>query len=164
MIETTYLTLRSHPFLTGLSDRQLDRLSMWGYTTMFHRDSRLFAEGGRADRFWLVDDGHVRLSTNVPGRGEVVVETLGPGSVIGWSWLFPPYRWQFTGTAEDVVHAVALDGPGVRELCAADPALGYELMRRFTGVIAERLSHTRARLLAVEPAGEPAAIEPEPAS
>ncbi|MEV0267797.1 cyclic nucleotide-binding domain-containing protein [Hamadaea sp. NPDC050747] len=160
MIETTYQTLRSHPFLAGLSDRQLDRLSMWGYTTIFHRDSRLFAEGGRADRFWLVDDGHVRLSTTVPGRGEVVVETLGPGTVIGWSWLFPPYRWQFTGTAEDMVHAVALDGPGVRELCAADPALGYELMRRFTAVIAERLLYTRARLLAAESES----VETEPAA
>jgi CRP/FNR family transcriptional regulator, cyclic AMP receptor protein len=147
MIEMTYHLLRTHPFLAGLSDRQLDRLTMWGYTNVFHVGNRLFTEGGRADRFWLVDDGHVRLSTDVPGRGEVVVEILGPGSVIGWSWLFPPYRWQFTGTAEDMVHAVALDGPGVRELCSDDPALGYELMRRFTGVIAERLTNTRARLL-----------------
>jgi len=155
MIEMTYQLLHSHPFLAGLSDQQLDRLSMWGHTTIFHSGSRLFTEGGRADRFWLVDDGHVQLSTTVPGRGDVVVETLGPGAVIGWSWLFPPYRWQFTGTAQDLVHAVALDGPGVRELCANDPALGYELMRRFTGVIAERLQHTRARLLAAE--AEPAA-------
>lgn len=154
MIEMTYELLHTHPFLNGLTEQQLDRLSVWGHTTIFHGGSKLFPEGGRADRFWLIHDGHVQLTTEVPGRGEVVVETLGPGSVLGWSWLFPPYRWHFSATAVDLVHAVALDGPGVRQLCENDPVLGYELMRRFMSVIVDRLQRTRTRLLAAD-ADEP---------
>lgn len=32
---------------------------------------------------------------HVPGRGDVGIETIAAGSVPGWSWLFPPYQWQF---------------------------------------------------------------------
>jgi CRP/FNR family cyclic AMP-dependent transcriptional regulator len=148
--ETTYDLLTAHPFLTGLTPKQLDRLSIWGHTTILHGGTQLFAEGGRADRFWLVGEGHVSLSTAVPGRGDIVVETLGPGSVLGWSWLSPPYRWHYSAAVLDLVHAVVLDGPGVRDLCENDPVLGYELMRRFTQVVIDRLQQTRARLLATD--------------
>jgi hypothetical protein len=43
--------------------------------------------------------------------------------------------------------AIELDGPGVRSLCEHDPALGYELVRRFMAVVVERLQATRLRLL-----------------
>jgi hypothetical protein len=35
----------------------------------------------------------------------------------------------------------------VRAACDADPALGYELSRRFSAVVVRRLQATRARLL-----------------
>lgn len=144
--ETTYELLAAHPFLRGLSARQVDKLSIWGHTTHFHSGTRILAEGGRADRFWLIDDGEVTLTAAVPGRGDVELEVLGPGDVLGWSWLFPPYRWQYTATARGAVHAVVLDGPGVRELCENDQPLGYLLMHRFLNVVIDRLQRTRLEL------------------
>jgi CRP/FNR family transcriptional regulator, cyclic AMP receptor protein len=46
------------------------------------------------------------------------------------------------------VKAVQFDAPAVRDLCAADPALGYELVWRVFHVLAERLTDTRAKLIA----------------
>jgi hypothetical protein len=77
----------------------------------------------------------------------VVVETLGAGAVLGWSWLFAPYRWHFGAVAVENTLGIELDGPGVRQLCARDPALGYELSTRFMQVMVERLQATRVRLL-----------------
>lgn len=147
MIETTYDLLLAHPFLAGMSPRHVDRLAMWGHPTIVHGGSRVFDESGRADRFWLIIEGHVRLDTHLPGRGDVAVETIGPGTVLGWSWFFPPYRWHFAATATELVHAVVLDGPGVRRLCDEDPALGLDLTRRFMRVVVERLQQTRLRML-----------------
>ena len=83
------------------------------------------------------------------GRGPVVIETLHDGDVVGWSWLFPPYRWQFDARALEPSRAIAFDGACLRGKCEADHELGYELMRRFAGSIIERLQATRLRLLDV---------------
>jgi CRP/FNR family transcriptional regulator, cyclic AMP receptor protein len=139
--------LAAHPFLEGLSPEQLMHLSAWAHRSQFHAGARIFSEGGQADRFWLIRDGHVTLDAHVPGRGEMVIETLGPGSVLGWSWLFPPYRWHFGATAVEPTLTVELDGPGIRRLCESDPALGFELTKRFIQVVVDRLQATRVRLL-----------------
>jgi CRP-like cAMP-binding protein len=147
MIITTYDLLAEHPFLAGMPREHLERLAPWGHRSLFHAGTRVFSEGGRAERFWLIRDGRVALDTHVPGRGDVVVETLGPGAVLGWSWLFPPYRWHLGATAVVQTLTVELDADGVRRLCADDPAIGYDLHRRFIEVVVDRLQATRMRLL-----------------
>jgi CRP-like cAMP-binding protein len=146
-METAYDLLAAQPFLAGLSDDHLRRLSYTASRSVLHAGSRVFSEGSRADRFWLINRGRVDLDTYVPGRGDVVVETLGPGAVLGWSWLFPPYRWHFGALAVETTFTLRLDGFGVRRLCDADHELGYQLTRRFMQVVVERLQATRLRLL-----------------
>ena len=83
----------------------------------------------------------------VPGRGDQIVETLGASTVLGWSWLNPPYRWHFGAVARLATTAIAFDASSVRRRCDADPAFGYAALRSFTPVIIERLQATRLRLL-----------------
>lgn len=147
MITTTYDVLASHPFLAGMTREQLERLAPWGHRALFHPGARIFSEGGLADRFWLIREGQVALDTHVPGRGGVVIETLGPSTVLGWSWLFPPYRWHLGATAVAQTLAVEFDAAGVRRICAEDAEIGSELHRRFIQVVVDRLQATRIRLL-----------------
>lgn len=147
MITTTYELLSGHPFLAGMPREHLERLAPWGHRTLFPAGARVFSEGGRAERFWLIRSGRIALDTHVPDRGDVVVDTLGPGAVLGWSWLFPPYRWHLGATAVEPTLTVEMDGPGVLRLCADEPEIGYELYRRFIEVVVDRLQATRTRLL-----------------
>lgn len=139
----------THPFLAGLEPHALSQLSTWARRVAFRAGTTIFAEGGKATSFWLIVDGHVRLDTYVPGRGGVAVESLGPGAVLGWSWMFPPHRWHFGATAVEPTLTVVLDGTGVRRLSTEDPVIGYELHRRFMAVVVDRLQSTRMRLLDV---------------
>ena len=150
-METAQDLLTAQPFLEGMTDRQLERLSYYAHRSMFHAGNRVFREGGHADRCWLIQRGRVHLDTHIPGRGDVVVETLGPNAVLGWSWLFPPYRWHFGAVAAEPTFTLALDGPGLRRLCDDDPTLGYDLTTRFMRVVVERLQATRIRLLDLYP-------------
>ena len=84
----------------------------------------------------------------MPGQGPTVIETLGTGELLGWSWLFPPYRWAFGAVILRPVEAFEFDAPAVRALCASDSALGYELTQRVARVLAHRLQATRVRLMA----------------
>jgi CRP-like cAMP-binding protein len=139
--------ISAHPFFAGLTDEQRAALAGDGRAVMFTAGERVFDEGGSADRFWLIEHGNIALDMRVPGRGDQIVETLGSGTVLGWSWLHPPYRWQFGAVARVATTAIAFDAPSVRRRCDADPAFGYAALRSFTPVIIERLQATRLRLL-----------------
>ncbi|GAB3829121.1 cyclic nucleotide-binding domain-containing protein [Dactylosporangium cerinum] len=88
-MSSIYDLMVAHPFLAGLPAPYVERLSHWASRAPFEAGTRIFEEHGQAERWWLIRDGYVNLDTRLPGRGDVIVETLGPGSVLGWSWLFP---------------------------------------------------------------------------
>ena len=148
MIEVNAAALASHPFLHGMSADQLGTLAKAARDVSFPARYRLFEDGGNATRFWLIQSGHVTLDLHVPGQGRMNIETIGMGELLGWSWLFPPYKWAFGAVAATAVEAFEFDAPAVRERCAADPGLGYELNQRIIRVLARRLQATRIRLIA----------------
>ena len=133
----------------GLPGDRLELVAGCGRTRVFEPGSYVFREGERADTFFAIRSGRVALEIAAPGRGPLVVETLEAGEVLGWSWLFEPYRVRFDARATERVHTIAFDGACLRDKCERDQELGYELVRRFAAVITERLQATRIRLLDV---------------
>jgi CRP/FNR family transcriptional regulator, cyclic AMP receptor protein len=143
--------LAEHPILTGLGEDLLASLAAHTRTVRFPAASRIFDEGQVADRFWLVCDGQVALDLHVPGRGTLLVDMVSPGAVLGWSWLFPPYRWRFGATAAAPTRAMEIEAGPVRELAANDAEFGRATYQRFSEVAVGRLQATRLRLLDVFP-------------
>jgi CRP-like cAMP-binding protein len=137
------------PIFAGLDRPYLELIAGCAQNTGFEAGRYLFREGDPADTFYLVRHGRVMFETFVPGRGALTIQTVEAGDVVGWSWLVPPYRWQFDARALDMVRAVAFDGECLRGKCEADRPFGYELLRRFTPVMLERLQATRLQLVDV---------------
>ncbi len=138
--------LADHPFLSSMPPEALRRLATHAYQHSYAAGDVIFREGSDADRFFLVRQGRIRLDMEVAGRGQVEVETLDADCVLGWSWLFAPYRWQLTATATEQCSLLIFDASILRSMMAGEPVIGYELMRRFAGVLSDRLQATRARL------------------
>jgi CRP-like cAMP-binding protein len=115
----------------------------------FAAGAQLFREGTPADQFFLIREGAVALEVDALARGTIIIETLHQSDVVGWSWLFEPYRWQFDARANEPTRVVAFDGACLRGKCEADHELGYQLMRRFAASLVERLQATRLQLLDV---------------
>jgi CRP/FNR family transcriptional regulator, cyclic AMP receptor protein len=135
------------PVFAGLDKPSLELIAGCGENTGFEAGQYLFHEGDQADTFYLIRHGRVMVETFVPGRGALTIETIDEGDVVGWSWLFPPYRWHYDARALDVVRAVAFDGACLRGKCEEDHAFGFELLLRFSPVMLERLQATRLQLL-----------------
>jgi CRP/FNR family transcriptional regulator, cyclic AMP receptor protein len=133
--------------LGALSAEQRRAVAATGREVGYSARDVVFEEGQPADGCWLILSGHVALSTEVPGRGPVVVQTLGPGEVLGWSWLIAPRRWHFRAVAVVPVEALELDTSQLRALADQDPALGYALTLGLFAALLDRLQSTRARLL-----------------
>jgi len=138
-------TFHSHAFLKDLSDRHLMILASGARPFTAATDEYLGREGASATAFYLIQSGHVALCTRVANRGEVRLQTLGPGEVVGWSWLVPPHRWRFDCVALDAVQGIALDGAWLREQCERDHELGYQVFKHLLVVLASRLEATLAQ-------------------
>ena len=95
-----------------------------------------------------LERGRIRqLEVNVPEKGAFIIQTIRDGDVLGWSWLFPPYRWNFDIRAVELIRAIALDAKCLRTKCDEDHDLGYEMMKRFSVILVERLRATRLQVL-----------------
>jgi len=148
-METIGSVLRETPLFNGLAPADLELIAGCGANIRFRPEEMLFRDGDEANTFFLLRHGTVALETYIPSRGSVTIETIDAGEVVGWSWLFPPYRWHFDARALSLVRATVFDGACLRGKCEADPRLGYQLMSRFAQVAIERLQWTRLRLLDV---------------
>jgi len=144
---TVFDYLVMHPFLADLPAPWLHRLTAQAHPVMWPAGRRILREDAPADHFWLIRSGTVALDFHVPGRGDVVIERVGAGDVIGWSWLVEPRRWTLGAVAVRDCRAVELDTRGVRLIIADDPDLGRELTSRFLAVTAERLEAAHRRLV-----------------
>ncbi len=133
----------------GLSGEHLELIAGCGKLMAIDAGQRLFEEGERADSFYLLRHGRVALELFMPGRGSLTISTHGPGELLGWSWLFPPYRWHLDARARERGSAVVFDGKCLRGKAEADHDLGYELMKRFAAQMVERLQVTRVQLIDV---------------
>ncbi len=147
MLQVTGKVLAGQRFLNGVGAAQLDELATAAAEVMFPVGYRIFAEGGYADKFWLVESGHVAVDMQVPGEGAAVIANVGLGGLLGWSWLVSSRKRAFGAVCVTEVKAYEFEASAVRERCAADPALGDELTRRLFQVLAGRLQDTRTTLI-----------------
>jgi CRP/FNR family transcriptional regulator, cyclic AMP receptor protein len=146
--------LAAHPFLHGLPAAQIAPLASASTPVTIPAGQRIFEEGARAARFWLILHGEVALDIHAPGRHRILVETLGDGDLLGLSWLSPPLPWQFGAIAIAGTTAYELDSAAVLAACDRDALLGYQLLRRAMAAASRRLQATRIRLLDLYSPGE----------
>ena len=138
---------RATKLLNALPPPQRQRLMALAREVSFPEDARIFEAGGRADRFWVIRSGAVSLDQQVTSVQRVTVASLGAGDLLGWSWLFPPYQWDFGAEAFSPVRAYEFEAQPVLKLCEEDPALGLTLVRIVAEILAHRLETTRVRLM-----------------
>jgi CRP-like cAMP-binding protein len=141
--------LADHPFFRSMKLDDLDLVAGCASNVRFEAGEYLFREGEPANRFYLIRHGQVALEHYAPGHGTVTILTAKDGEVLGFSWLLPPYRWMSDGRAVELTRAIAFDGECLRGKCEEDPRLGYDLMKRVTEVMVERLKSARVQVLDV---------------
>lgn len=141
--------LRQLPFFAGLKDEFCTLVAGCAKNVRFDAGHYLFQEGESADQFYVLRHGRVALELTAPGRGSVTFQTLGPGELVGVSWLIPPYRWTYDARALELIRAISIDAACLRQKSEADHDLGYEMMKRFMPVLIQRLQATRLQILDV---------------
>lgn len=159
IMDLNTMLLAKQPFFERLSERQLETLVEDAMPATFQTDDVIFKAGHPANRFYLLLSGEVVLESLGPAYEDehkpVLIETIGEGDVLGWSWMFPPYHWHFDARAISPVKAIFFYGTRLRERCEKDHELGFELVKMAAEVATRRLEATRRRLLDVANTPQP---------
>lgn len=134
-------------FFNGLSLQHLHTLADCAMEIQFPQGALIFREGDLANRFYLLLSGEVVLEASIEKDETVPLQILGPGELLGWSWLFSQYIWHLHARAIEPSRAIFFYGTRLRELCENDHDLGYEMFKRISQVMMQRLQSTRRLLL-----------------
>jgi CRP/FNR family transcriptional regulator, cyclic AMP receptor protein len=157
-VEPVATRVALHPFLAGMNPAHLALLTDCAIPVHFKKGQMILREGELANRFYLIESGKVVLESGEGFGDPVIVETIGAGDLLGWSWMFPTYVWHFTARAVEPTKAIFFYGTILREYCERDHSLGYELFKRITPIMMKRLQSARRRMLSVYAHGT--ALEP----
>ncbi len=145
--------LANHPLFYGLKNKSLQKLFRTAKKISFKTGGLIYEEGNSADHLFFILEGRVNLISQKhdvilsQAAERVVIQTLKKNDIMGWSVLVPPYRWQFDTQAASSAKVLKLDGKLLRAICEKDHHLGYELLKRTTAFLVERLNATRMHLI-----------------
>ena len=137
----------NHPFLDHLAPDFHEFFEKSASFRKFNSGEEIFHEGNQAERFFLIVSGSVLLETFVPGCGTVIIQRLGTGQALGWSWLFHPYQWHFSATAGEPTELIEFAAAHLREKANQNPGFANELLTRVAKILLERLQFTRLQLI-----------------
>lgn len=141
------LRLTDHRFFHGADPEFLAMLEQHAYERKYETGELLVREGDPADEFLLVFEGKVALEMLSADRPRTTIQTLGPGEVLGWSWLFAPHRWRLDARALKPTRVLGVGAGHLRATLEERPADGYRFLLRLLPVIAQRLENTRLQLM-----------------
>lgn len=134
-------------FFAGLPENHLRFLADHATRRELNAGDVLFRLGDNARYFFLMLSGHVSVEIAAIEGPALLLQGLAPGDVVGWSWLIAPHRWNFQARATLPAEVLQFDGAAVLEHCEQDPRFGYELLKRFSALMSERLQVARNRMM-----------------
>ena len=139
--------LSTHAFFSGMDESFLEFLTDCATELALKKGDVLFRQGKLADKFYLLREGQISIQVPALVGPSLEIQHLGNDQLLGWSWLIPPYRWNFLARAETDCKLLEFDGLPILARYEGDPQFGYELFKRFAALMSERLDAARQRMM-----------------
>ena len=138
--------LRNVPLFKDLDDRELAEVAELCREEKFVSGTYVFREGEAGNRLYLITEGEVRISRDVPGSGEEALAVLKAGAVFGEMAVFD--------RSERSTHAISNGGTTVLTIARADfemlldlnRELAYKVLWSVTRLLSSRLRNTNDSL------------------
>jgi len=136
-----------HPFFQGWSAEHLRLLAGCATRIEFAAGETIFRQGDVASCFYLIEQGRVAIEAGRPEDAKILIQTLGSGDALGWSWLFPPFTWCFGARTVEPTRAIFIYGTWLRAMAEQDPSFGYKLMECVVRLVIERMQAIHMQLV-----------------
>lgn len=139
--------LSSHEFFSELDKKNKDFLANSANVLQIREGDVLFQSGGASDKFYLLLNGEISVRVPALMGPALEIHVLKPDQVLGWSWLIPPYRWNFQALALEDSELLEFDGKKILAHCEEDSLFGYKLLKIFAALMSERLDIARQKMM-----------------
>ena len=143
--------IRRYPYFSGISIAQLNMLANIAEEAEYESGHYFHHEGEDLNKVYIIVEGEVSLITKFPQQDkEVVINTLGPGDVFGWTSLLPPYSAGAGAKSNSKCTLIEFDSVELRNKFSEDYEFGYLMMMKVAQIIRERLDSIVIETLAYQ--------------
>src|SRR5687768_8622739 len=138
------------PLFAGIEDRELEGLLRIFQPVSFPPAAQLVRQGQPADSAYVIEAGTAKVVTSLPGGGEAVIATLGPGSTLGEAALLETGKRAATVVAQTAVSGHVVERDGFRMLLAQRNKAAFTIQCRITRTLCQRLRELNAKVIAAD--------------
>ncbi len=108
--------------------------------------TKIFQHGDVGDKLYLILEGRVRISREVPGMGEEALAVLGPGQVFGEMALLDESPRSADARVHERCRVLAIPKDGFDDLLFLHKDLAYEVLWSVVRMLVGRLRETNDKL------------------
>ncbi|MBI4537828.1 MAG: Crp/Fnr family transcriptional regulator [candidate division NC10 bacterium] len=141
--------IRSVPFFAHLTEEELACVIALGRVVAYPKDMVLFHEGDVGEAFYIVVDGSIRISKQIPGVGEEAIYFVERGNWFGEMALFDAFPRSATAIAHQAALVLFLDRHSLLALFDSDPIIARKILWAFCRTLSLRLRETNDRITAL---------------
>ncbi len=141
--------LQRLPIAEELGKTRLERMADVATLEEYPPGKLLFREGEPADDPRIIISGLISLMINVPHQGEMVVNTVSDGELLGFSALLSRHRWRSSARVSQTTRCLRFQGEALRQLMELDHELGYQILRVAFRVATQRMGDGFLQILDV---------------
>ncbi len=131
--------LKLFGIFSELNDNELENIAEIAKQETYEKGRRIFQEKSIARNLYLVKDGNIEIRMRGAGGKEMVVDSVGPGGVFGWSAVTEPHAFTAASYAMEASEVLVVSGSVLRDLFKKNNHIGYKVMMKVASVIAHRL-------------------------
>jgi len=145
-LEETLTLLGRINLFAGLPAVYLRRIAAIGQSEVHARGTKIFEEGAVGDKVYLILEGSVRISREVPGMGEEALAVLKTGDYFGEMALIDDFPRSADALAHERCRLFVITKDHLADLLFVDRDLAYDLLWNFVRTLAGRLRQTNDKM------------------
>src|SRR6478735_718260 len=108
--------------------------------------TKIFQHGDAGDKLYLILEGKVRISREVPGMGEEALAVLGPGQLFGEMALLDESPRSADANVHETCRLLAVPRDAFDDLLFLNKDLAYEVLWSIVKMLLRRLRETNDKL------------------
>jgi CRP/FNR family transcriptional regulator, cyclic AMP receptor protein len=130
----------------GLKPEALELIAKVSSLEIHALGTKIFQHGDAGDKLYLILEGKVRISRDVPGMGEEALAVLGPGQVFGEMALLDESPRSADARVHERCRLLAIPKDGFDDLLFLHKDLAYEVLWSIVRMLLSRLRETNDKL------------------
>jgi CRP-like cAMP-binding protein len=138
----------------GLTPEALEIISRVANEESHGLGTKIFQHGDPGDKLYILLDGKVRISREVPGMGEEALAVLGPGAVFGEMALLDSTSRSADARVHERCRLLTVSKDAFEDLLFLHKDLAYEVLWSVVRMLTQRLRETNDKLTFLSVSGK----------